>query len=187
MARYIRKLDTEGVEAFQWHGGEVRGVVFQDENEVDPQFFVITIHGQGTVVAPGDWIITEPDGEHHYPCKPDVFEARYISAVGGLKCPVVVDGDVVLSRLSQNDVNVVWCALYETRNHLLVQGWRAEPHKRILDTLFDCLDIWPKADAITQPEPAEPLSEFNEPGFDADGPTDDELRERGIISEEDGV
>jgi hypothetical protein len=37
----------------------------------------ITIHGQETSVDPGDWIITEPDGIHHYPCKPDVFAKRY--------------------------------------------------------------------------------------------------------------
>lgn len=30
-----------------------------------------------TTVAPGDWIITEPDGIHHYPCKPDIFENTY--------------------------------------------------------------------------------------------------------------
>lgn len=41
------------------------------------KFYVITIHEQPTEVAPGDWIITEPDGIHHYPCKPDIFEKRY--------------------------------------------------------------------------------------------------------------
>lgn len=29
-------------------------------------------------VSPGDWIITGVRGEH-YPCKPDVFEATYVS------------------------------------------------------------------------------------------------------------
>lgn len=38
---------------------------------------VVTIHGQKTEVTIGDWIITEPDGEHFYPCKPDVFELTY--------------------------------------------------------------------------------------------------------------
>lgn len=41
------------------------------------EFWVITIHGQQTAVVAGDWIITEPDGFHHYPCKPDIFEASY--------------------------------------------------------------------------------------------------------------
>jgi len=38
---------------------------------------VVTIHGQRTRVTIGDWIIAEPDGEHFYPCKPDIFEATY--------------------------------------------------------------------------------------------------------------
>jgi hypothetical protein len=41
------------------------------------QFLVTTIHGQLTDVVSGDWIITEPDGKHHYPCKPDFFKATY--------------------------------------------------------------------------------------------------------------
>lgn len=38
---------------------------------------VITIHGQVTKVADGDWIIDEGDGLHFYPCKPHIFEATY--------------------------------------------------------------------------------------------------------------
>ena len=38
---------------------------------------VVTIHGQMTRVRDGDWIITEPDGKHFYPCKPAIFEATY--------------------------------------------------------------------------------------------------------------
>lgn len=38
---------------------------------------VITIHGQKTDAIEGDWIIAEPDGEHFYPCKPDIFAATY--------------------------------------------------------------------------------------------------------------
>jgi len=38
---------------------------------------VTTIHGQETRVILGDWIVTEPDGIHHYPVKPDVFKATY--------------------------------------------------------------------------------------------------------------
>ena len=41
---------------------------------------VHTIHnGQSVKVEPGDWIIPEPDGEHFYPCKPDIFKATYDS------------------------------------------------------------------------------------------------------------
>ena len=38
---------------------------------------VITIHGQKTKVAIGDWVIEEPDRIHQYPCKPDIFEQTY--------------------------------------------------------------------------------------------------------------
>jgi hypothetical protein len=38
---------------------------------------VTTIHGQGVKVIEGDWVITEPNGIHHYPCKPDIFEKTY--------------------------------------------------------------------------------------------------------------
>jgi hypothetical protein len=65
MARY-RKRPVE-VEAFQWFEG--RGL--------PAAFYVVTIHGQRAVVADGDWIITEPDMIHHYPCKPEIFEATY--------------------------------------------------------------------------------------------------------------
>lgn len=42
-----------------------------------PHFFVTTAHGQQATVVAVDWIITEPDGRGHYPCKPDIFEATY--------------------------------------------------------------------------------------------------------------
>lgn len=39
--------------------------------------YVITIHEQETKVVVNDWIITEPDGVHFYPCKPDIFKLTY--------------------------------------------------------------------------------------------------------------
>jgi hypothetical protein len=39
--------------------------------------YVVTIHLAEVEVKPGDWIITEPDGEHHYPCKADIFAETY--------------------------------------------------------------------------------------------------------------
>lgn len=38
---------------------------------------VKTIHGQWALIEVGDWVITESDGEHHYPCKDDIFRKRY--------------------------------------------------------------------------------------------------------------
>lgn len=73
------------VEAKQWFPGkQVRGVTETFYANPDGTIigssgygFVTTIHGQETTVAPGDWIITEPDGIHHYPCKPDIFTQTY--------------------------------------------------------------------------------------------------------------
>lgn len=77
-------IPTE-IQAEQWFPGkQVEGVSETIYTWVDGTVIgksgygsVTTIHGQETSVAPGDWIITEPDGIHHYPCKPDVFAARY--------------------------------------------------------------------------------------------------------------
>ncbi len=39
---------------------------------------VHTIHNNQIVLLEiGDFVIPEPDGEHFYPCKPDIFEATY--------------------------------------------------------------------------------------------------------------
>ncbi len=39
---------------------------------------VHTIHNNQIVnLEVGDYVIPEPDGEHFYPCKPDIFEATY--------------------------------------------------------------------------------------------------------------
>ena len=52
--------------------------VFSLQNEVILSGFgVLTIHGDVAIVRDGDWIIAESDGEHYYPCKPDIFEATY--------------------------------------------------------------------------------------------------------------
>ena len=61
------------VEAFQWQPGVTNAAVYDPEGRP----YVITIHGQEAYLDPGDWVITEPDGLHHYPCKPDIFAATY--------------------------------------------------------------------------------------------------------------
>lgn len=71
------------VDAEQWFPGkEVRGVqhfkpVGVDIHIANEAWFVETIHNQRAWLAPGDWVIMEPDGIHFYPCKPDVFQAVY--------------------------------------------------------------------------------------------------------------
>jgi hypothetical protein len=81
----FRKRPVE-VEAAQWFPGtDIPGVFGEREatpggnglSPEGPMAFVRTIHGQVTRIAPGDWVVTEPDGQHHYPVKPDIFEATY--------------------------------------------------------------------------------------------------------------
>lgn len=64
------------VDAFQWFERD------QCRNPAvwynpDDGYYVLTIHGQRATLADGDWVITEPDRVHHYPCKPDIFAATY--------------------------------------------------------------------------------------------------------------
>lgn len=74
------------VEANQWHGPRTDGPtptppgVYHDD--FVGGFYVVTIHGQITPIATGDWIIVEseqplPGFVHAYPRKPDVFAATY--------------------------------------------------------------------------------------------------------------
>jgi hypothetical protein len=62
------------VEAEQWFPGkEVAGVI-----ETGPEAaYVTTIQGRRVKLSPGEWVITEPDGIHHYPCDPDVFRKQF--------------------------------------------------------------------------------------------------------------
>lgn len=39
--------------------------------------YVTTIHGDNISIFNGDWIIEEPDREHYYLCKPEIFDATY--------------------------------------------------------------------------------------------------------------
>lgn len=46
---------------------------------------VHTIHdNQIVLLEVDDFVIPEPDGEHFYPCKPDIFEATYEKAEEGV-------------------------------------------------------------------------------------------------------
>jgi hypothetical protein len=64
------------VDAFQWFPsmGLFGGVDFDHDEGC---YFVVTIHGDKIAVNAGDWVITEPDMVHHYPCKDEVFRATY--------------------------------------------------------------------------------------------------------------
>lgn len=78
MAKFRKKPVVVEATQFFENGSKVPGVRYGIIASGSNEFhFVTTIHGQRAVVVDGDWIITEPDGIHHYPCKPDIFEAAY--------------------------------------------------------------------------------------------------------------
>lgn len=79
----FRKKPIE-IEAVQWSGGAAeRGVCVGPcpTNDYLPTGLAPHLHaihgGQSVYLEPGDWILPQPDGEHFYPCKPDIFEATY--------------------------------------------------------------------------------------------------------------
>lgn len=76
MAKWRTKPQVK--EAEQWFPGKVvPGVLFERDGGCDPRPYVVTIHCQRAYLEPGDYVVTEPDGTHHYPCKPDIWEDRH--------------------------------------------------------------------------------------------------------------
>ncbi len=85
MAKFRKKpVEIDAVQFF-YDGERVPGVFYpptsEDGKTYEGDAYVVTIHGQPAYLQNGDWVITEPDGEHHYPCKPDIFEATYEAVV----------------------------------------------------------------------------------------------------------
>lgn len=81
MSAYRKKPIVVEAAQFFYDGPKVPGVVYppvsKDGRTYIGDAYVVTIHEQGVYLENGDWVITEPDGLHHYPCKPDIFEATY--------------------------------------------------------------------------------------------------------------
>jgi hypothetical protein len=73
MPRFRRKPTETEAEQFTHPATAPRGVYVGENGEC----WVVTIHGHKTPVVPGDWIMPEPDGEHFYPIKDDVFRATW--------------------------------------------------------------------------------------------------------------
>lgn len=73
MPKFVSKPST--VEAFQWFLGH--GCTNPAVSRDTKGHYVVTIHGQAAYLSDGDWVITEPNGTSHYPCKPDIFAAKY--------------------------------------------------------------------------------------------------------------
>lgn len=74
MANFIKKSVV--IEAEQYQGDPFTKGLCPHGGNGKPH--VHTIHNNQIVnIEIGDWIIPEPDGEHFYPCKPDIFRATY--------------------------------------------------------------------------------------------------------------
>lgn len=81
MSAYRKKPIIVEASQFFYDRPNIPGVFYPPISEDGKTYigdaYVVTIHNQRVYLANGDWVITEPDGEHFYPCKPDIFEATY--------------------------------------------------------------------------------------------------------------
>lgn len=88
MARYRAKPFE--FEAVQWFKPGDHDDVTKAKTTTETYYEILTVQGWARV-NPGDWIITLPDGES-YPCKPDLFAAKY-EPLGGPVGPAIRPGD----------------------------------------------------------------------------------------------
>jgi hypothetical protein len=68
------------VEASQFRRTEPWPAGVREEDANPPhagRCYVVTAHGQRAYLEDGDWVITEPDGRGHYPCKDDIFRESF--------------------------------------------------------------------------------------------------------------
>ena len=78
--KFRKKPIVIEAEQYNIEGRHVRGMCISQLCYIanNDKVHVHTIHENQLVnIELGDWIIAEPDGEHFYPCKPDIFEATY--------------------------------------------------------------------------------------------------------------
>lgn len=73
MALFRKKPVIVEAEQFLHPATSPRGVY----TEEDGRAYVVTIHLQKVYLEPGDWILSEPDGEHFYPVKSEIFNSTY--------------------------------------------------------------------------------------------------------------
>jgi hypothetical protein len=80
MAQYRKKPIIIDAEQYKEYGKLVKGMCNSRSCYLagNNQPHVHTIHNnQMVLLEVGDYIIPEPDGEHYYPCKPDIFKATH--------------------------------------------------------------------------------------------------------------
>lgn len=79
MPQYRSKPVVIDAVQFFYDGPSVRGVYYpaKQNGTYNGDAFVVTMHDQRVYLQNGDWIIAEPDGDHYYPCKDNVFRSKY--------------------------------------------------------------------------------------------------------------
>ena len=80
MALHRKRPVVIDAEQYTEYGKPVRGMCNSQScySSGNDSPHVHTIHaGQIVNLEVGDWIIPEPDGEHFYPVKPDIFKDTY--------------------------------------------------------------------------------------------------------------
>lgn len=81
MTKYRKRPIVIEATQFFYGGPKVPGVFYppisNDGKTYIGDAYVVTIHNQRAYLENGDWVITEPNGENHYPCRPDIFANIY--------------------------------------------------------------------------------------------------------------
>lgn len=85
MGKFRKKAIEIWADQYRHPAEQIEGVCFCEAgcpvasvDESESAAHVHTIHaGQICLLEPGDWIVPEPDGEHYYPIKPEIFAATY--------------------------------------------------------------------------------------------------------------
>ena len=84
MKKYKKKSVVVEAEQYKEYGQLVKGMCNSTSclTAGNNKPHVHTIHdNQIVLLEVGDYIIPEPDGEHFYPCKPDIFAQTYELAI----------------------------------------------------------------------------------------------------------
>ena len=75
-AKKYQSIPTEVFAEQYWYGKNMDGVYFEN-NDIDKPF-VINNNGLKQYIKPGDYVVQEEDGIHHYAMPPHVFKILYM-------------------------------------------------------------------------------------------------------------
>lgn len=80
-SKFRKKSKVIEAEQFFYDKPPIDGVFYPEVSADGKTYigdaYVVTVHNQRVYLQNGDWILPEPDGEHFYPCKPDIFADSY--------------------------------------------------------------------------------------------------------------